>query len=104
MPRPLHEAIRHAEETADWFEAEGPSPENEIPVAEYFLGLLADVRDLSIDKVRGAVELARRAGASWHEVGEVLGLSASEAERQFDWATTRSMLPQREAEALDLGL
>lgn len=82
MPRPLREVIENAEAIADWFEAEGPSPENEIPVSEYFLGLLADVRSLGEDKVRGAVELARRAGASWRQVGDVLGISSSEAERQ----------------------
>lgn len=84
MPRPLHEAIRQADEIADWFEAEGPSPDNAIPASEYFLGLLGDVRDLGAEKVCGAVELAHRAGASWQQIGEVLGISRSAAERQFD--------------------
>lgn len=104
MPRPLHEAIRHAEEIADWFETEGPSPENEIPVAEYFLGLLADVQSQGEDKVRGAVCLARGVGASWRQIGVVLGVSSSEAERQFDSAAARSMLPHRDMESLGLDL
>ena len=104
MPRPLHEAFRDAEETADWFEKEGPSPENEIPVAEYFLGLLADVQDLGSEKVCGAVELARNAGASWQQIGGVLGLSGSEAEQQFGRATTRSSTPRREVESLGFEL
>ena len=101
MPRPLHEAFRDAEAIADWFEAEGPSPENEIPVAEYFLGLLADVRDLGSEKVCGAVELARNAGASWQQIGEVLGISGSGAERQFDSAA-RPTPQHREVESLGL--
>ena len=101
MPRPRHEVIRHAEKIADWFETEGPSPENEIPVAEYFLGLLADVRDLGPEKVCGAVALARDAGASWRQIGEVLGISSSEAERQFDSVPLST--PQH-SEAGSLGL
>lgn len=99
MPRPLHEAFRDAEETADWFEKEGPSPENEIPVAEYFLGLLADVRDLGSEKVCGAVDLARNAGASWQQIGDVLGLSSFEAEMEFDWSAERSTPQRREVES-----
>ena len=104
MPRPLHEVIRHADEIADWFEAEGPPPENEAPVSEYFLGLLGDVLDLGADKVCGAVELARRAGASWQQIGEVLEISRSEAERQFDRVATRSASSRREVESLGLDL
>ena len=75
--------MQQADEIADWFEAEGPSPENEIPVSEYFLGLLADVSPLGAPHVPEVVGLARNAGASWHQIGEVLSLSAAEAEREF---------------------
>ena len=104
MPRPIREVIESQDEIADWFEAEGPSPENEIPVSEYFLGLLGDVRDQGADKVHGTVELARRAGASWQQIGKVLGLSGSDAERQFGGVTTRSTPPHREVESLGLDL
>lgn len=89
MPRPLHEVIKNQDEIADWFEAEGPSPDNTIPVSEYFLGLLADVQNLDADKVRGAVELARHAGATWQQIGDVLGVPGSEAERRFEQVVTR---------------
>ncbi|MCY4424126.1 MAG: hypothetical protein OXC06_13775 [Acidimicrobiaceae bacterium] len=104
MPRPRREVIRQAEKIADWFETEGPSPENEVPVAEYFLGLLADMRSLGEDEIRGAVELARGGGASWRQIGEVLGISSSEAERQFDSAAIGSTPRHRDVESLGLDL
>ena len=85
----MQEIIDSQDELADWFEAEGPSPENEVPVSEYFLGLLADVSGSTTDRVRGAVELARNAGATWQQIGDVLGVPGSEAERQFEQAVTR---------------
>ena len=104
MPRPIREVIENQDEIADWFETEGPSPENQMPVSEYFLGLLADVGAQGADKVHGAVELARRAGASWQQIGKVLGLSGSEAEQQFGRAAIRSTPSRREAESLGLEL
>ena len=104
MPRPLDEVIQHADEIADWFEAEGPSPENEIPVSEYFLGLLADVRRSGANKVLEAVVLARNAGASWHQIGEVLGISATEAERRFGHVVEPAQTPPAAVESPAVGL
>ena len=98
MPRPLREVIEHQDEIADWFETEGPSPDDEMPVVDYFLGLLVDVRDLGAEKVCGAVELARGAGASWQQIGRVLELSGSAAQRQFDRVATRSASSRREVQ------
>ena len=89
MPRTLQEIIDSQEELADWFEAEGPSPDNAIPASEYFLGLLADVRDAGARHVCDAVELALRAGATWQQIGHVLGVSDSEAERRFEQVVTQ---------------
>ena len=83
MPRTLQEIIESQDELADWFERHGPSPENSIPVSEYFLELLGDVQHSGADKICGAVELARDAGATWQQVGEVLGLPAEAAREQF---------------------
>ena len=96
--------MQHSDDIADWFEAEGPSPENEIPVSDYFLGLLADVRRSGAIKVLEAVVLARNAGASWHQIGEVLGMPAAEAERRFDHAVEPAQTPPAAVESPAVGL
>ncbi len=97
MPRPIQEAFRDAGKTADWFESEGPSPDNEIPVSDYFLGLLADVQHLGNEKVRDVVELALGAGATWCQIGEVLGISSEQAERRFGAFGEQAMLSRHSA-------
>ncbi len=95
MPRPLHEALRDAEKIADWFESEGPPPETEIPVSEYFLGLLADVVHLGDEKIKGVVNLSIGAGASWCQIGEVLGITSEQAEQRFGALTEQSIPSHR---------
>lgn len=83
MALPIREVVDKQNEIADWFETAGPSPDTEMPVSEYWLGLLADVRDLDDGKVSGAVESARKAGASWQQVAEALGISEDAAQERF---------------------
>ena len=90
MARSLEEVIEEAEELADWFEAEGPSPENQRPVSEFFLGCIVDALSLGDDHaIAEAVSAARDAGVSWSQIGHVLGVSGSEAERRFEQAAAR---------------
>lgn len=77
----LREAIERQDELADWFESEGPSPENRRPVWEFFLGIAA--RAASPCEQAEAVGAALRAGASWQQVGEAFDLSADDAAEHF---------------------
>lgn len=83
MPRTLQEALDDAERLADWFEAEGPSPDNQVPVLDYYLELLADTHASGIAKLAATVELVRKHGASWEQIADALDMTASEAERRF---------------------
>ena len=89
MPRSLQEAIADAEHLADWFEAEGPSPENQAPVLDYYLELLADIHTAKEAALAEAVGLVRERGASWEQIAEVLDLTVSEAERRFNSTTLK---------------
>ena len=104
MPQSLQEATEQAEALADWFEAEGPSPDNQRPVKEYYLEYISEVRDSAWAEIAELVAAARKAGASWRQVGEVLGISSSEAERQFDGVAAPSASPHRDVESLGLEL
>lgn len=83
MPRTLQEAMEQAEALADWFEAEGPSPDNWRPVEEYYLEYIVEVREAARSGIAELVVAARKAGASWLRVGEALDISAAEAEHCF---------------------
>ena len=75
--------MEKAEELADWFEAEGPSPDNKRPVKEYYLEYISEVRDSAWAEIAELVVAARKARASWLQIGEALGRSAAEAEALF---------------------
>ena len=62
---------------------------------EYYLECIVDARELGWSEVAEKVVLARNAGASWHSVGEVLGMSATEAQRQFGRASLAPTPPAR---------
>lgn len=94
MSRSLPEATEQAEALADWFEEQGPSPDSKRPVEEYYLEYLAETRNLVGAEIGGVVVAARNAGASWHQIGDVLGLSGVEARLEFDPVATRPA-PQR---------
>ncbi|MCY4424127.1 MAG: hypothetical protein OXC06_13780 [Acidimicrobiaceae bacterium] len=103
MHRSLQEAMDEAEELADWFEAEGPSPENRRPVKEYYLEYISEERDSARAEIAELVVAARKAGASWLEIGEALGKSAAESEAQFsraaDLMDSKPVLHEQVAEA-----
>lgn len=72
-----------AEQLADWFEASGPSPDSQRPVADYYLEYIAEIRHRTWGEVAAAVSAARNAGATWPQIGEALAVSAAEAESRF---------------------
>ena len=104
MPRSFQEAIEQADELADWFEKHGPSPENQRPVAEYYLDYIADVRHSARVEIAEAVVAAREAGASWSQVAEVVGTSAAEAEQRFGPAVEQAQSAPSVPESHVLGL
>ena len=90
VPRSFQEVFDQAEELADWFEEHGPSPESQRPVAEYYLDYIAEVRHSARVEIAEAVVAARKAGASWSQVAEVVGTSAAEAEQRFNPAVEQA--------------
>lgn len=99
MPRSLQEAIEEAEELADWFEAEGPSPDNWRPANEYYLECITEVREAARSEIAELVVSARKAGASWLQIGEALGASAAEAKLRFGSAVELAPAAQEQKEA-----
>ncbi len=63
-------------------EADGPPPENEIPVADYFLQCAVEDGE-SEQHIAERVAAALSNGTSWKRVAEILGVSVGEAERRF---------------------
>lgn len=82
----LQEATEEAEELADWFERHGPSPDHKRPVKEYYIEYISEEKDSAWAEIAELVVAARKAGASWLEIGEALGKSATESEAQFSRA------------------
>lgn len=105
MPRSLQEVIDNQDEIADWFEKHGPSPESRRPVSEFYLGCIADALSGGLhQQVPEAVAAARRAGASWEQIAEAVGTSATEAEQRFGPAVAQARTPPPEVESEVLGL
>ena len=104
MPRSLQEVIDNQDAIADWFEEHGPPPENRRPVAEFFLGCVADAVSAGRQQIAEAVVAARSAGASWSQIAEAVGTSAAEAEQRFRSAVVQAQPPPPTAESSVLGL
>ena len=79
----LQEIIDHADELADRFEAFDPAEAEEIPVAEYLLQRAVRARVRSQAQFVEALTTALEAGTSWARIGEILGISSSEAEQRY---------------------
>ena len=54
-----------------------------MPVEEYYLEYITEVRDAARAEIAELVAAARNAGASWLQIGEALDISASSAEHRF---------------------
>ena len=77
--RSAEEIHSQADELAAWFEGVDPSELEEVPVAEYLLKRAARTRALCEREIADAVKRARADGATWHRIGEILGLDEREA-------------------------
>ena len=82
MTRLTRKMLDDDEALADWCEAHGPSPDNETPVAEYFLRCAVEDGD-DEQQLAERVAAALSDGASWPRVAEILGVSVDEAARRF---------------------
>ncbi len=82
MTRLIKPALDDDEALADWCEAAGPPPENEISVADYFLRCAVEDGE-SEQHLAERVAAALSAGTSWVRVADILGVSVGEAERRF---------------------
>lgn len=78
----IQRLLNDDEAVADWCETGGPPPENEIPVADYFLQCAVEDGE-SEQHIAERVAAALSSGTSWKRVAEILGMSVGEAERRF---------------------
>ena len=90
IPRSLQEILDQADALAGQFEAYGPAPGNERPVAEYLLQRAAVARVHSERQVLDAVAAARSAGISWARIGRLLGTSAQAAQQRYGLIVERT--------------
>ena len=78
---------------ADWCESFDWSQAREVPVAEFYLERAAAVATSERGAAAGpqqlveAVAAARRAGASWKRIGDVLDTTAQEARQRYEVLT-----------------
>lgn len=77
--RTVAEIEAQAGELAAWFENFDPAEANEIPVEEYLLERSVRAQAQCARAVIDAVRDAVASGTSWSRVGEILGMSATEA-------------------------
>ena len=77
------EILSQADELAAWFENVDRSDLEEAPVAEYLLKRAARNRARCEREIADAVERARADGATWHRIGEILGLDEREARETY---------------------
>ncbi len=82
MTRLTRQMLDDDEALADWCEADGPPPENEIPVADHFLRCAVEDGE-SEQHIAERVAAALSSGTSWQRVAEILGISVGETERRF---------------------
>ena len=90
MSTPLRELIADAKKNgnwdavADWCEAFDWSEAADIPAAEFYLGCAAEVRPMNETQLLKAISAARANGTSWERIGEILDLSAQDAEDRYN--------------------
>ena len=82
MARLTREMLNDDEALADWCEANGPPPENEVLVADHFLQCAVE-DGVSEQHLVERVAAALSDGTSWMRVAQILGVSVGEAERRF---------------------
>ena len=82
MPRSIQDILDHADEIAKRFEDYGPSPDDEVAVAEHVLRRAALARARIERQISDAVDAARRAGISWKRIGAELGITAQAAQQR----------------------
>jgi len=82
MAKLTRQMLDDDEALADWCEASGPPPENEIPVADFFLQCAVEDGE-SEQHIAERVAAALSSGTSWQRVAEILGMSVGDAERRF---------------------
>ena len=82
MTRLTRQILDDDEALADWCEAAGPPPGNEIPVADHFLQCAVEDGE-SEQHIAERVAAALSSGSSWKRVAEILGMPVGEAERRF---------------------
>jgi hypothetical protein len=83
MPRSREEIIEHADELAKRFEGYEPNAGDERGVAEYLLGRAAIELARSERGLAEAAEGARRAGLTWRQIAETLGISSQAAQQRY---------------------
>ncbi len=75
--------LDHADELADRFEAFDASAATDIPVHEYLLERsLRTSRGDDVEIAR-AIAAARRSGTAWSRIGQIMEMSANEAEQWY---------------------
>ena len=94
MTRLTRQMLGDDEALADWCEAAGPPPENEISVPDYFLRCAVEDGE-NEQHLAERVAAALADGTSWMRVAEILGVSVGEAERRF--ANLRASTSPRES-------
>jgi hypothetical protein len=83
MPRSREEIIQHAEALAKRFERYEPNPDDERDVAGYQLRRAAIDRARSERDLAEAVEEARRAGLTWRQIAETMGITSQAAQQRY---------------------
>lgn len=81
--RSVEEVLSQADELTAWFENVDRSELEEAPVAECLLKRAARNRALCEREIADAVERARADGATWHRIGEILGVDEQEARETY---------------------
>ena len=99
MSETLRELIDNAEASgdwsavADWCESFDWTQAREVPVVEFYLERAAAVAASGRGASAGpqqlveAVTAARRAGASWERIGQILGTTGREAQQRYESLT-----------------
>ncbi len=83
MPKSMKEVLDHADELARRFEQFDPALASEISVTELALRRAVLARAEAERQLMEAVRAARADGASWAEIGVLLGTSAQAAQQRY---------------------
>lgn len=79
----LEDILNDADELADRFEAFDTSAACEIPVNEYLLERSLRTNPEDNLEIARAVAAARQVGTAWSRIGQIMEMSADEAEQWY---------------------